>query len=118
MAYVLPMFVRLGSPSASKDHESGTNGVRAVIVAPTRELASQIHNDCLKLAQGRKWRIVLYSKDFNDMAKGTRDKIGSSITTPFVSEVFLTPPFPQDVIISTPLRLVAALREGTIELHK
>jgi ATP-dependent RNA helicase DDX52/ROK1 len=37
-------------------------GIRAVILAPTRELAHQIYNECLKLAQGRKWRIILFSK--------------------------------------------------------
>jgi ATP-dependent RNA helicase DDX52/ROK1 len=55
-------------------------GVRAVVIAPTRELAHQIHNECLKLAQGRKWRIILFSKatasTLNDRA--VRDKVGES----------------------------------------
>lgn len=52
--------------------------MRALILAPTRELAHQIHNECLKLSQGRKWKIVLFSKatanGLND--KNVRDKVG------------------------------------------
>ncbi|EJD55245.1 P-loop containing nucleoside triphosphate hydrolase protein [Auricularia subglabra TFB-10046 SS5] len=97
LAYTLPVFARLKSPSAkSQDIES--KGVRAVILAPTRELAHQIYNECLKLAQGRKWRIVLFSKaTASTLAdKNVRDKI--------------------DIVISTPLRLVACLKSETLEL--
>jgi ATP-dependent RNA helicase DDX52/ROK1 len=67
----------LGAPSSSANTDAGT-GVRAVVVAPTRELAHQIHNECLKLAQGRKWRIVLFSKATAGTLsnKATRDKVG------------------------------------------
>jgi ATP-dependent RNA helicase DDX52/ROK1 len=70
----------LGSPASSAKHDAGV-GVRAVVVVPTRELAHQIHNECLKLAQGRKWRIVLFSKaTASTMAdKSVRDKVGSSL---------------------------------------
>ncbi|KAG6885519.1 hypothetical protein C0993_000515 [Termitomyces sp. T159_Od127] len=88
----------LRAPVASAEADMGA-GVRALIVAPTRELAHQIHNECLKLAQGRKWRVVLFSKaTASTLAdKIVRDKI--------------------DIIISTPLRLVASLQSGTIDLH-
>ena len=48
------------------------------MLAPTRELAHQIHNECLKLAQGRKWRIFLFSKaTASTLAdKNVRDKVG------------------------------------------
>jgi ATP-dependent RNA helicase DDX52/ROK1 len=67
----------LGSPAAA-GHSSPGSGVRALVVAPTRELAQQIHNECLKLAQGRKWRTVLFSKaTASTLAdKAVRDKIG------------------------------------------
>ncbi|KAJ3506091.1 hypothetical protein NLJ89_g7067 [Agrocybe chaxingu] len=98
LAYLLPIFSKLGSPAPSSSGDVGT-GVRAVIVVPTRELAHQIHNECLKLAQGRKWKLVLFSKaTANSLSqKAARDKV--------------------DIIISTPLRLVAALREGNLELN-
>ncbi|KZT42784.1 P-loop containing nucleoside triphosphate hydrolase protein [Sistotremastrum suecicum HHB10207 ss-3] len=100
LAYLLPTFAQLGSPIAHrKDGESSKgSGVRAVVLAPTNELAHQIHNECLKLAQGRKWRMVLFSKaTASTLAdKAVREKI--------------------DIIISTPLRLVAALQSGHLEL--
>ncbi|KAJ3775315.1 P-loop containing nucleoside triphosphate hydrolase protein [Lentinula raphanica] len=97
ISYLLPTLASLRAPVASAEAGSGL-GVRAVILAPTRELAHQIHNECLKLAQGRKWRIVLFSKaTANTISdKAVRDKI--------------------DIIVSTPLRLVASLQSGTLSL--
>ncbi|KAM5530191.1 hypothetical protein V8D89_016143 [Ganoderma adspersum] len=97
LSYLLPVMVALGAPAGSSKAES-RSGVRAVILAPTRELAHQIHNECLKLAQGRKWRIVLFSKATAStlIDKNVREKI--------------------DLIISTPLRLVASLQTGNLEL--
>lgn len=56
------------------------NGVRAIVLAPTRELAHQIYNECLKLAVGRKWRVVLFSKATASTLrdKSVRDKVGKS----------------------------------------
>ncbi|KAJ3994223.1 P-loop containing nucleoside triphosphate hydrolase protein [Lentinula boryana] len=97
ISYLLPTFVSLRAPVASAETDAGL-GVRAIILAPTRELAHQIYNECLKLAQGRKWRVVLFSKatanTFSD--KAVRDKI--------------------DIIVSTPLRLVASLQSGSLSL--
>lgn len=77
LSYLLPVLSTLGAPAASSKSDTGS-GVRAVILAPTRELAHQIHNECLRLAQGRKWRIVLFSKataaTLTD--KKVREKIG------------------------------------------
>ncbi|KAJ6626910.1 P-loop containing nucleoside triphosphate hydrolase protein [Mycena sp. CBHHK59/15] len=98
LSYLLPIISSLGSPASTAHSDVGL-GVRAVVVAPTRELAHQIHNECLKLAQGRKWRIVLFSKaTAGTLAnKSVRDKV--------------------DIIISTPLRLVASLQSGGLELN-
>ncbi|KAJ3724251.1 P-loop containing nucleoside triphosphate hydrolase protein [Lentinula guzmanii] len=97
ISYLLPTFVSLRAPVASAETDAGL-GVRAIILAPTRELAHQIYNECLKLAQGRKWKVVLFSKatanTFSD--KAVRDKI--------------------DIIVSTPLRLVASLQSGSLSL--
>ncbi|KAH9891120.1 P-loop containing nucleoside triphosphate hydrolase protein [Cubamyces lactineus] len=97
LSYLLPVMSALGAPAASAKTDTGV-GVRAIILAPTRELAHQIHNECLKLAQGRKWRIVLFSKATAATLKDktVRDKV--------------------DLIISTPLRLVASLQAGNLEL--
>ncbi|KAI0825230.1 P-loop containing nucleoside triphosphate hydrolase protein [Trametes gibbosa] len=98
LSYLLPIMSALGAPTTSSKSDA-SHGVRAIILAPTRELAHQIHNECLKLAQGRKWRIVLFSKATAATLKdkNVRDKI--------------------DLIISTPLRLVAALQAGHLELN-
>ncbi|KAH9486668.1 DEAD-box ATP-dependent RNA helicase 57 [Psilocybe cubensis] len=95
LAYLLPIFSKLAAPASP----SSGNGVRAVVVVPTRELAHQIYNECLKLAQGRKWKIILFSKaTANALSQnGAADKV--------------------DIIISTPLRLVAALQNGVIDLN-
>ncbi|KAJ3751033.1 P-loop containing nucleoside triphosphate hydrolase protein [Lentinula detonsa] len=97
ISYLLPTFVSLRAPVASAETDAGL-GVRAIILAPTRELAHQIYNECLKLALGRKWKVVLFSKatanTFSD--KAVRDKI--------------------DIIVSTPLRLVASLQSGSLSL--
>ncbi|KAI6134153.1 P-loop containing nucleoside triphosphate hydrolase protein [Pisolithus croceorrhizus] len=97
LAYLLPIFSSLGSPIANLN-DAGS-GVRALVVAPTRELAHQIHNECLKLASGRKWRLVLFNKA---TASTLRDKVVRDKV---------------DIIISTPLRLVAAIQEGNLELN-
>ncbi|RPD81574.1 P-loop containing nucleoside triphosphate hydrolase protein [Lentinus tigrinus ALCF2SS1-7] len=97
LSYLLPVMSALGAPAASTKSNQGS-GVRAIILAPTRELAHQIHNECLKLAQGRKWRIVLFSKA---SAATLADKKVREKT---------------DLIISTPLRLVASLQAGNLEL--
>ncbi|KIY45218.1 P-loop containing nucleoside triphosphate hydrolase protein [Fistulina hepatica ATCC 64428] len=96
LSYVLPILCALNQPVASVTGFAG--GVRAVVLAPTRELAHQIHNEFLKLAQGRKWRIILFTKataaTLTD--KEARDRV--------------------DIIISTPLRLVASLQSGDLDM--
>ncbi|KAF9243779.1 P-loop containing nucleoside triphosphate hydrolase protein [Melanogaster broomeanus] len=98
LSYLLPIMSSLSAPISSQKHETGS-GVRAVVLAPTRELAHQIHNECLKLAVGRKWRVVLFSKATASTLRGkdVRDKV--------------------DIIISTPLRLVASIQEGNLDLN-
>jgi len=74
--------IALDSPNSKGKKDFGS-GVRAVVLAPTRELAHQIHNECLKLAEGRKWRIILFSKatasTLEDQA--VRDKAGEFVLT-------------------------------------
>ncbi|KAF8744457.1 P-loop containing nucleoside triphosphate hydrolase protein, partial [Rhizoctonia solani] len=99
MSYLLPIFSLLQSPVSSKSPpENSGKGARAVIVSPTRELAAQIYNECLKLADGRKWRIILYGK-----------ATGSTLAQPEVRDKV-------DIVVTTPLRLVDSLQKSLINL--
>jgi ATP-dependent RNA helicase DDX52/ROK1 len=83
LSYLLPTMIALESPNSRGKKDVGS-GARAVILAPTRELAHQIHNECLKLAEGRKWRIILFSKATAStlVDKNVRDKVGEFNSTP------------------------------------
>ncbi|KAF8446273.1 P-loop containing nucleoside triphosphate hydrolase protein [Boletus edulis BED1] len=98
LSYLFPIMSLLGAPISSLKGTEGS-GVRAILLAPTRELAHQIYNECLKLAVRRKWRVVLYSKATASTLrdKNARDKV--------------------DIVISTPLRLVASIQEGNLDLN-
>jgi len=93
LSYLLPIMTLLHAPISSSTTDAG-KGIRAIVLAPTRELAHQIYNECLKLAQGRKWRIILFSKATAATLadKSVQDKV--------------------DVIVSTPLRLVSSFQSG------
>lgn len=98
LSYLLPIMTLLKTPISSSKADAGA-GIRAIVLAPTRELAHQIYNECLKLAQGRKWRIVLFSKATAAtlVDKGAQDKV--------------------DIVMSTPLRLVSSIQSGHLSLH-
>lgn len=95
-AFVMPIILRLGKRNAGAE---AVRGVRGILLAPTRELAAQIHRDVVRLSRGRKIRICLLTK--SGVAK-TAEVNGLS---------------GYDIIVSTPMRLVALLREGTISLE-
>ena len=107
----------LKAPISNSTTNAG-KGIRAVILAPTRELAHQIYNECLKLAQGRKWRIILFSKATAATLadKSVQDKVGMSRSSCF--DGICADVTRLDVVISTPLRLVASLRSGHLSFHK
>ncbi|KAF6155955.1 hypothetical protein GIB67_039286 [Kingdonia uniflora] len=90
LAFLCPILVKL---------QTGLkNGVRAVILSPTRELAMQTTRECKKLAKGGKFRIRLMTKE---LAK-TGDFANMSC----------------DVIVSTPLRLHYAIRIRKLDLSR
>lgn len=77
---------------ASKD------GIRAVILCPTRELADQTTRECKKMAKGNKFYIKLMTKELarnSDFSKR-----------------------PCDILISTPLRLRLAIRKKKVDLSR
>lgn len=88
LAFIIPILMKLQVPSRE--------GIRAVVLCPTRELAKQITEEFKHLARGRKFRIRLMTKtlcrcaDFGDL--------------------------PCDILISTPLRLDSLLSQSKINL--
>jgi ATP-dependent RNA helicase DDX52/ROK1 len=87
-AFVIPMYAMLKAPEKS--------GARGLIVSPTRELAVQIHQQCDRLRSSCKIRVRL-------LTKATSASISASQNT-------------QDVIVSTPARLVALLASNGVDL--
>ncbi|TPX30145.1 hypothetical protein SmJEL517_g06222 [Synchytrium microbalum] len=89
LAFVLPILQTLKGPAADK-------GVRAVIVSPTRELAKQIHRQVERMSQGKPFKICVLAQNLN------------------MGKVHLQA---CDILISTPLRLVNAIKEQQVSLH-
>lgn len=90
LAFVCPMLMKL--KRASKE------GVRAVILCPTRELASQTFRECKKLAKGKKFYIKLMTKQLANSAEFSK--------------------VPCDILISTPLRLKFAVTKRKLDLSR
>ncbi|KAL5546207.1 hypothetical protein UlMin_005894 [Ulmus minor] len=90
LAFVCPILMKL--KRASKD------GIRALILCPTRELAIQTTRECKKLAQGSKFRIKLMSRGIvkkKDLSKWSCD-----------------------ILISTTFRLKIAVRKKHLDLSR
>ncbi|KAG0235094.1 RNA-dependent ATPase rok1 [Actinomortierella wolfii] len=92
MAFVLPILHDLKGPEKI--------GYRAVIISPTRELATQIFNQIKKLSIGRKFKICM-------LTKATAATQGQA---PHLRQKY-------DILISTPLRLVHAIQQEKMELN-
>lgn len=90
LAFVCPMLMKL--KHASKD------GVRAVILCPTRELAAQTARECKKMAKGKKFYIKLMTSQLVRSADFSKLHC--------------------DILISTPLRLQFAIRKRKLDLSR
>ncbi|KAM7262430.1 hypothetical protein ACFE04_000113 [Oxalis oulophora] len=90
LAFVCPMLMKLKEPSKE--------GIRAVILSPTRELAAQTTRVCKSLAKGLKFRIKLMTKQILKAAHFSK--------------------FPCDILICTPLRLQKAIQKKKIDLSR
>ncbi|CAI0395280.1 unnamed protein product [Linum tenue] len=88
LAFVFPILMKLKNPS--KD------GIRALILCPTGELALQTTRECMKMAEGNKFRIRTLKKEH---LKSPKKLIC-------------------DILISTPLRLRIAIRKKKIDLSR
>ncbi|KAG5184639.1 P-loop containing nucleoside triphosphate hydrolase protein [Tribonema minus] len=94
-AYVIPALMLLGGDAVTKGE-----GIRALLLAPTRELAAQIHREVERLAAGRKLKACVLSKA---LVAGSRGQGGLA---------------KNDILICTPMRAVAALRSGALTLTR
>ncbi|KAF8038662.1 hypothetical protein BT93_B1257 [Corymbia citriodora subsp. variegata] len=90
LAFVCPMLMKL--KHASKE------GIRALILCPTKELAAQTTRECRNLARGNKFRIKLMTK--------------ALVTNPDLSKLRC------DILISTPLRLRLAIKKRKMDLSR
>ncbi|XP_067328118.1 probable ATP-dependent RNA helicase DDX52 [Anolis sagrei] len=86
LAFSLPILTHLKQPM--------NKGFRALILAPTRELASQTHRELLKLSEGTGFRIHMIHK----AAEAAR-KFGPKSSRKF------------DVLVTTPNRLIYLLKQ-------
>lgn len=80
-----------------KQHAS-KDGVRAVILSPTRELAAQTARECKKLAKGKKFSINLMTKQLVKSADFAKLHC--------------------DILISTPFHLLFAIRKRKLDLSR
>ncbi|EGF83188.1 hypothetical protein BATDEDRAFT_29188 [Batrachochytrium dendrobatidis JAM81] len=93
LAFLLPILHDLKGPTKE--------GFRALIIAPTRELAQQTYRELKKLSVGKPFKTCVLTKATN-------------ATNPDVSSTLKN----FDILISTPLRLVTAIKENAIQLDK
>ncbi|KAL0691471.1 hypothetical protein Bca4012_091150 [Brassica carinata] len=89
-AFICPMLIKL------KRHS--TDGIRAVILSPARELAAQTAREGKKLIKGSKFNIRLMTKPLVKTADFSKLQC--------------------DVLISTPMRLKRAIKAKKIDLSK
>ncbi|XP_014736714.1 PREDICTED: probable ATP-dependent RNA helicase DDX52 isoform X3 [Sturnus vulgaris] len=86
LAFCIPLLTYLKQPR--------NKGFRALIISPTRELASQTHRELVKLAEGTGFRIHMIHK-----AAEAAKKFGPKSSKKF------------DILVTTPNRLIYLLKE-------
>eukprot|EP01034_Spumella_vulgaris_P021361 gene21360-27391_t len=100
-AFVIPVLSRLGQPHPNKSKSGG--GIRALLLAPTKELAEQIYREASRLIVGRKIKICQLKKSLATHAIAKQDKTAFN---------------KYDLLVSTPLRLLSLVRAGAIDLSR
>ncbi|XP_043462282.1 probable ATP-dependent RNA helicase DDX52 [Leptopilina heterotoma] len=76
-AFLFPILHQLGGPQKK--------GFRAVILSPTRELAKQTYRECMKISEGRDFRVHIISKinkALSQYGPKSSNKFDILITTP------------------------------------
>ena len=91
---MLPLLSKLASTP-------GSGTLRALLLAPTRELADQIHREVLRLSAGRKLKVCLLKRSLIAALSARQDRLALGR---------------YDVLISTPMRLVHMLQAELVDL--
>jgi len=99
VAYCLPMLCLLGKPK--KD------GFRGLIITPTKVLADQIFRNLEVLGSGKDWKIRLNDQSAADSEGGESHSVRDNHK--FQSKR-------NDILISTPMRLLSMIKSGIIDL--
>lgn len=106
-AFLVPIIHCLDTPQKK--------GFRAVIVAPTRELANQIHRECVKLSEGRGLRchvIENVSKAIQKFGPKSSQRFGTSLNVKILLTLqCLLSLTLIDILVTTPNRLVHLLEQ-------
>lgn len=74
------------------------DGIRAVVLCHTRELAAQTTRECKRLSQGKKFYIKLMTKELAKSADFSK--------------------LPCDILVSTPSRLKFAIQKRKLDLSR
>ena len=109
-AFLIPMLARLGALPRRQ-------GVRAVAIAPTQELARQTHRELLKLSAGSGIEAAILTKKLAAAATAQAEHgngrisgaAGGNSASGSVWRKY-------DALVCTPLRLVSLLRKGALKL--
>ena len=95
-AFALPLLSKLAASGSS-------DGVKALVLAPTRELADQIYRELTRLAEGRRVKMCLLKRSLIAAATTKQEKA-------FLAKF--------EVVVSTPMRLLYVLRHELIDLSQ
>jgi len=99
-AFVIPILSKLGDLSSSTTRQPG---LKVLVIAPTKELADQIHREMERLAAGKRLQICLLKKNLMATAIASQRKN-------FFDKY--------DALVCTPLRVLAVLQRGVADLGR
>ena len=105
-AFLIPMLSHLGGLPRRQ-------GLRAVAIAPTQELARQTHRELIKLSEGSGIEACILTKKLAAAATAHAERGGGSEGK---KDTALGVWRKYDAMVCTPLRLVSLLRKGALSL--